>query len=55
MDGGLYNAGYLWTKETYADFILELEFKTSDGYAKSERRLFAYLGPRVLKHWHSRR
>ncbi|MFH1924124.1 MAG: DUF1080 domain-containing protein [Planctomycetota bacterium] len=35
MDGGLYNADYLWTKETYADFVLELEFKTSDGYANS--------------------
>jgi len=35
MDGGLYNADYLWTRETYGDFILELEFKTCDGYANS--------------------
>ena len=27
MDGREHNADYLWTKETYRDFILELEFK----------------------------
>jgi hypothetical protein len=34
-DGRLNNADYLWTKETYGDFVLELEFKTSEGYANS--------------------
>ncbi|HUT89421.1 MAG TPA: family 16 glycoside hydrolase [Thermoguttaceae bacterium] len=34
-DGQLNNPDYLWTKETYADFILELEFKVPDGYANS--------------------
>ncbi len=27
MDGGLHNAGYLWTRETYGDFVLDLEYK----------------------------
>jgi len=27
MDGGLHNSDYLWTEQTYGDFILELEFK----------------------------
>jgi hypothetical protein len=27
MDGKEHNADYLWTKETYANFVLELEFK----------------------------
>jgi hypothetical protein len=27
MDGKEHNADYLWTRETYGDFILELEFK----------------------------
>jgi hypothetical protein len=34
-DGSLNNADYLWTEETYANFILELEFKTPEGYANS--------------------
>ena len=34
-DGKLNNADYLWTKETYGDFILELEFKVCEGYANS--------------------
>lgn len=34
-DGSLNNADYLWTKETYGDFILELEFKVCEGYANS--------------------
>ena len=35
MDGKEHNADYLWTKASYADFVLELEFKTCDGYANS--------------------
>ncbi len=27
MDGKEHNADYLWTRQTYGDFILELEFK----------------------------
>ena len=27
MDGGLHNDDYLWTKETYGNFVLELEYK----------------------------
>ena len=34
-DGKLNNADYLWTKEKYANFIIELEFKVPDGYANS--------------------
>ena len=34
-DGSLNNPDYLWTQETYANFILELEFKIPDGYANS--------------------
>jgi len=34
-DGHLNNPDYLWTKETYANFVLELEFKVPDGYANS--------------------
>jgi hypothetical protein len=34
-DGSLNNEDYLWTKETYGDFILELEFKTCEGYCNS--------------------
>jgi hypothetical protein len=34
-DGKLNNPDYLWTKEKYANFILELEFKVPDGYANS--------------------
>jgi hypothetical protein len=30
MDGAEHNADYLWTRETYGDFILELEFKTAE-------------------------
>lgn len=35
MDGKEHNADYLWTKDTYSDFILDLEFKVPDGYANS--------------------
>jgi len=34
-DGHLNNADYLWTKETYGNFVLEMEFKVPDGYANS--------------------
>ncbi|TVS14785.1 MAG: DUF1080 domain-containing protein [Planctomycetaceae bacterium] len=34
-DGGLNNDDYLWTKERYSDFVLELEFKASEGYCNS--------------------
>jgi arylsulfatase len=34
-DGGLNNDDYLWTKERYADFVLELEFRTVEGYCNS--------------------
>jgi len=34
-DGRLNNADYLWSRETYGDFILELEFKVCEGYANS--------------------
>ncbi len=34
-DGKLNNPDYLWTKEKYANFILELEFKVPEGYANS--------------------
>lgn len=34
-DGKLNNADYLWTKESYRNFILDLEFKVPDGYANS--------------------
>ena len=34
-DGSLNNADYLWSRETYGDFILELEFKVCEGYANS--------------------
>jgi hypothetical protein len=34
-DGRLNNPDYLWTKNTYANFILELEFKTCPRYANS--------------------
>jgi arylsulfatase A-like enzyme len=34
-DGGLNNDDYLWTKERYSDFVLELEFKTVEGYCNS--------------------
>ena len=30
FDGKEHNADYLWTKETYGDFVLELEFKISE-------------------------
>jgi len=30
MDGREHNADYLWTKETYGDFVLELEFKVPE-------------------------
>ncbi len=31
MDGQEHNFDYLWTKDTYGDFILDLEFKVIDG------------------------
>ena len=31
MDGKEHNFDYLWTKDTYGDFILDLEFKVIDG------------------------
>ena len=31
MDGKEHNFDYLWTKDTYGDFILDLEFKVVDG------------------------
>jgi hypothetical protein len=34
-DGKLNNPDYLWTREKYANFILELEFNVPDGYANS--------------------
>jgi len=34
-DGTLNNADYLWTKQQYGDFVLELEFKVCPGYANS--------------------
>jgi hypothetical protein len=34
-DGALNNADYLWTKETYGNFILELEFQVCEGYTNS--------------------
>jgi arylsulfatase A-like enzyme len=34
-DGGLNNDDYLWTKQRYCDFVLELEFKTAEGYCNS--------------------
>jgi arylsulfatase A-like enzyme len=34
-DGGLNNDDYLWTKERYSDFVLELEFQASEGYCNS--------------------
>ena len=34
-DGKLNNPDYLWTREKYANFVLELEFKVPDGYANS--------------------
>ncbi len=34
-DGALNNPDYLWTKETYGDFVLELEFKVCEGYCNS--------------------
>jgi len=34
-DGSLNNADYLWTKETYGNFVLELEFNVCEGYANS--------------------
>jgi len=34
-DGRLNNFDYLWTKESYRNFVLELEFKVPDGYANS--------------------
>jgi hypothetical protein len=35
MDGREHNADYLWTKDPYGDFILDLEFKIPEGYANS--------------------
>ena len=35
MDGKEHNANYLWTKQTYGDFILELEFKTCEAHTNS--------------------
>ncbi|MFZ5832150.1 MAG: family 16 glycoside hydrolase [Planctomycetota bacterium] len=35
MDGKEHNSDYLWTKQTYGDFVLELEFKTPEGPANS--------------------
>ena len=34
-DGSLNNEDYLWTKDTYGDFVLELEFKTCEGSCNS--------------------
>jgi hypothetical protein len=34
-DGTLNNADYLWTKEKYGNFILELEFQVCEGYCNS--------------------
>ncbi|NQT12124.1 MAG: DUF1080 domain-containing protein [Planctomycetes bacterium] len=34
-DGNLNNADYLWTKETYGNFVLELEFQVCEGYTNS--------------------
>jgi hypothetical protein len=34
-DGSLNNGDYLWTKEKYRNFVLELEFKVCEGYANS--------------------
>ena len=34
-DGSLNNADYLWTREQYGDFVLELEFKVCPDYANS--------------------
>ena len=34
-DGKLNNPDYLWTKEKYGDFVLELEFKVCQGYCNS--------------------
>lgn len=34
-DGSLNNADYLWTKETYGNFVLELEFQVCEGYTNS--------------------
>ncbi len=34
-DGSLRNADYLWTKETFGDFVLELEFRVCEGYCNS--------------------
>ena len=34
-DGRLNNSDYLWTKESYRNFIIELEFKVPNGYANS--------------------
>ena len=31
MDGEEHNFDYLWTKDAYGDFILDLEFKVIDG------------------------
>ncbi len=30
MNGGLHNPDYLWTKQTYGNFVLELEFKVPE-------------------------
>ena len=34
-DGALNNADYLWTREQYGDFVLEIEFKACEGYCNS--------------------
>jgi hypothetical protein len=34
-DGKLNNADYLWTKQQYGNFVLELEFKVCEGYCNS--------------------
>ncbi len=34
-DGALNNTDYLWTKDTFADFVLELEFCVCEGYCNS--------------------
>jgi hypothetical protein len=31
MDGKEHNSDYLWTNETYGDFVLDLEFKVTEG------------------------
>ncbi len=34
-DGSLNNDDYLWTREKYGDFVLELEFRVCEGYCNS--------------------